>query len=257
MVVVPYTDLHPLTALAVGPEAVLSRMSAPTSYWRLMMTLWASREDFTLVEHDVVPAVGGLEALGACPEDWCAYPYDCGGHLMTALGCTKFSSAIAARHPDLISHIAPEHRHWDGLDAVVVGELHRRGEHEHVHQPPATHHHQRSAQQARSLMHLNYIGNGSQYIHEDFAAGIPPIPPTDWDTDDPIAIAVCLESGLYEEGPVRGEQKAEAKAEEKEEKAEAKTEAKNVKDEAVVEKAQAKAADAAETKAAEAVEHPA
>jgi hypothetical protein len=248
MVVVPYTELDLETVAAVGPEAVLSRMGGPTSYWRLVYALWRGADDFTIVEHDVVPSAAGLAELGACPEDWCAYPYECGGKMMTALGCTKFRVAIRTRHPDLISRIAPEHRAWDGLDAMVIGELHRRGEREHVQEPPVIHHH-RPLPAGRSSMHLNYIGDGSRYLHEDFAAGIPPIPPTDFDTDDPVAIAVCLESGLYEEGPVRGEQKAEQKAEAAEAKDEAKTEAKNAKDEVIVEKAQAKAEAAEATKA--------
>ena len=47
-------------------------------------------------------------------------------------------------------------------------------------------------------MRLHYVGEG-RYIHEDIPRGIPPMPPTDFETEDPIAIAVALESGLYEE----------------------------------------------------------
>jgi hypothetical protein len=50
-------------------------------------------------------------------------------------------------------------------------------------------------------MKLRYIGDGSRYLHEDAAHGIPPIPPSDFETEDPIAIAVAVESGLYTEAP--------------------------------------------------------
>lgn len=45
-------------------------------------------------------------------------------------------------------------------------------------------------------MKLHYIGDG-RYLHEDASVGIPPIPPTDFETDDPRIAAIAVESGLY------------------------------------------------------------
>jgi hypothetical protein len=58
---------------------------------------------------------------------------------------------------------------------------------------------------------LHFIGDGTRYLHEDYAAGIPPIPPEDFDTDDPIVIQVALESGLYEEATRTEAKEADAK----------------------------------------------
>lgn len=71
------------------------------------------------------------------------------------------------------------------------------------------------------MARLHWIGDGSRYIHEDFAAGIPPMPPADFDTDDPTAIAVALESGLYEEVTKTEAKEADAKKAKAEAKAEA------------------------------------
>lgn len=143
-VVVPYIHdmLHPDTSTAVGDSAIFVQLG-PTNdgYYWLLDTLWEEDETFVVVEHDVVPHAGALEELLACPSDWCAFPYDCGGLEMTGLGCTKFSAALTGRQPDVLSRIVPDQRGWNGLDAVVLGELRRRGEREHVHSPAVGHNH--------------------------------------------------------------------------------------------------------------------
>lgn len=199
-VYVPYTDLAPGVAEALRPDAPRYRWTGDDErqYWWLLRGLWQDGEPFTIVEHDVIPPAGAVAEMWGCPEDWCAVPYPCGGIVTTALGCTKFEAPLLARYPDLVERLPDAARAWHSLDNAVIGELHRRGEREHVHTPPAEHlHGWRSAKEAITLAHLRYIGDGSRYLHEDAAHGIPPIPPADFETDDPRVISVAVGSGLY------------------------------------------------------------
>jgi len=224
-VLVPYTAIHPATyAATVGARRVYVG-SDDEAYWRLLRDTWWQRRSTIIVEHDVVPPPGGLAEMAACPCDWCAFAYRCGDIWTTALGCTKFGAPLMTRNPDIVSRVVPGQRGWNGLDGVVIGELHRRGEHEHVHEPRAIHHHDDTTTRRITMTKLKYVGDGSRYLHEDYFAGIPPIPPTDWETDNETAIAVCLESGLYLEdtsGDTKAE-KAQARADVKD----AATDAKN------------------------------
>jgi hypothetical protein len=200
-VVVPFTDLAPETKAALAAERLRPRYVDVSAdgwdYWRLVCELWSAGSMFALVEHDVVPPPGAVRAMLACPRDWCAHEYKQGSLVGTAFGCTKFSAAIIARHPDAVSRILPQHRGWDGLDSMVIGTLHRNGEVEHVHQPPAWHLHYpdgwtpaqpRARRRNAKMSHLSYVGTG-RYLNG--------IPTADFDTDDPVTIAICLESGLY------------------------------------------------------------
>ena len=196
-VVVPWTDLAPETALAVmrhRPRYVWTGWT-DESYWYLLAELWEARETVILVEHDVVPAAGTLDAMAACPHDWCACEYRCGDLYMTALGCTKFSGDLMERNPDVVNRILS--RAWNGLDGQIVATLHMHGETEHVHGPAAWHlkwesgiAHGGATMNRRSVraMRLLYVGNGG-YLNG--------IPASDFDTDDPETMAQCLGSGLY------------------------------------------------------------
>ena len=200
-VIVPFTDLAPETKVALEAERLHPRYvdvsASDWSYWELTASLWSDGREFVLIEHDVVPPPGAVRAMLACPKPWCAVPYRQGSLVGTAFGCTKFSAAIIARHPDAVSRILPQHRGWDGLDSMVIGTLRRNGEVEHVHQPPAWHLHYpdgwipaqpRARRRNAEMTQLRYVGTGR------YMTGIPT---ADFETDDPVVIAQCLESGLY------------------------------------------------------------
>jgi hypothetical protein len=217
-VVVPYTRVEPEVAAAlagVDPAPVWASTAADDrAYWRLLCGLWADGDTFVIVEHDVVASGGAVAGLLDCPEEWCAVLYGIGPTAGTALGCTKFSRGLTARHPDLIDGVPAHARGWNGLDGVVIGELHRRGEREHVHGPAVRHLHW-EPKEARTLTTLRWTGDGSRYLHEDAQAGIPPMPPADFETDDPRVISIAVGSGLYTEDtsgdtPRRGRRQAAA-----------------------------------------------
>ena len=193
----PYTRILPEVRDALPLTAEWTNVSdADESYWYLLAELWEARETVILVEHDVVPAAGTLDAMAACPHDWCACEYRCGDLYMTALGCTKFSGDLMERNPDVVNRILS--RAWNGLDGQIVATLHMHGETEHVHGPAAWHlkwegetaRGGTTMMDRRSMraMRLLYVGNG-RYLNG--------VPASDFDTDDPETVAQCLGSGLY------------------------------------------------------------
>jgi hypothetical protein len=196
MATVPYVPMmlkdETVAALRGERVAYVDVSEDRHAYWRLLRGLWASGEDVLLVEQDIVPHRGALADLDACPWDWCAFPYDYAGMALTAFGFVRWRSEFTARYPDVVDGILERNRDWLGLDGVVIGELHRRGEKEHIHGPEVRHLHYPEAPQRRRTLtatRLVYVGDGYKYLHA--------IPMANFETDDPATIAVCLESGLY------------------------------------------------------------
>ena len=163
------------------------------SYWRLLCLYW-KLGSFIVVEQDVVPTRAQIDTLWACPQEWCAHRYQMDGIVESGLGCTKFHSSLLERTAGLPDAIIDEHRHWQSLDAMVIGELHRRGFVEHIHEPAVLHLHDYKPPEPRrrELTKLHFIGDGTRYLNG--------IPAADFETWDPETVAICVESGLYEAG---------------------------------------------------------
>jgi len=108
----------------------------------------------------------------------------------TALGFVRFRLPIMQRNPTVLSGIIEAHRRWDGLDSMIVAELHRHGEQEHVHLPSVEHLHEYTSppHRRRELTKLRYIGDG-RYLNG--------VPADDFETWDAEQVAVCVDSGLY------------------------------------------------------------
>lgn len=94
MIVVPYTDLSPLTAEAV-PDARFVRVEPEHGYRLLLAELWREGAAFTLVEHDVIPTQAQLDALESCDRPWCFHGYF-PGHWVPVFGCARFSADLIA-----------------------------------------------------------------------------------------------------------------------------------------------------------------
>lgn len=239
-VVVPFTAIHPATAEATVGATRAYVGTDGEAYWRLLRDLWWAGRTFIIVEHDVAPEPFSIPEMWDCPFAWCAVPYPMGEITTTALGCTKFGAALMAEYPSVVAAIAPGQRGWNGLDGVVIGALTREGLSPHEHGPVARHYHEDTETRRIVMTRLSWVGEGTgRYIHEDAAAGIPPTPPADFETDDPIQIAVCLESGLYVVAS-----SADTRAAKKEAKAEADQAKADAKEAKAVEKDAAKAAEA-------------
>ena len=191
-VVVPFAlgFLRDETRAAV-PDARFVQMVDDQSYWRMLCRYWKMGQPFIIVEQDVVPTRVQIDTLWACSCDWGSYLYNMNGIVAPALGCVKFSAELLERTAGLVASIMNPHRHWQSLDAMIIGELHRRRFTEHVHQPAVRHLHEPEKSKPRryELTKLHFIGDGTRYLNG--------IPAADFETWDAEQVAICLESGLY------------------------------------------------------------
>lgn len=147
--VVPFVSLRTETVHALYGETVrYAPVDATDGYWQLLADLWAARRTAIIVEQDIVVNETTVDELKICGHDWCAMPFPYRGNDRAfALACTKFSSALMERNPDLMEVIGQysdaKHppRHWCRLDAWIYAELSGRGErrHEHTRAKPLGH----------------------------------------------------------------------------------------------------------------------
>lgn len=160
-VVAPYTAFHPLTEAWLreyAPPVEYVHLEHDSAYWDLLCSLWASGDDFALIEHDMVPHDTTLPGFLDCPNGWCLHPYEGAPILGTprrrifrcALGCTRFRGEFTARYPDTVSRL----RHtsttifgrycnttWDRMDSQIASILFQSGERPCEHEPMVDHHH--------------------------------------------------------------------------------------------------------------------
>jgi hypothetical protein len=105
------------------------------AYDRLFRRLWAEGQPFILVEHDVLPWPGAVQALWACERPWCGFQYLIMGEMRVQLGCVKFDPARLGACPlpdgELVS--------WNGMDWRIIRALAERDASGHLHEPPVSH----------------------------------------------------------------------------------------------------------------------
>jgi hypothetical protein len=189
--IVPFTGglLRAETRAAVPEAQFVNVGNDPQAYWRLLKRLWAGTS-FMVIEHDIVPTQDQIDELWDCPQEWCAAPYDMGEIETTALGFVRFGFPLLQRTADLVGGIIESHRSWNGLDSMIVAELHRRGASEHVHLPAVQHLHEYTPEpRRRKLAKLHYVGDGTRFLNG--------VPASDFETWDAETIAICLDSHLY------------------------------------------------------------
>lgn len=104
--IIQYTQsgLQPKTRAwgeAHGAEFVDTGFDDEANYW-LLARLWRDGEAFMLIDHDIVPPVGAIEALASCGEPVCAFPFLADSSqfapAMEEIGCTRFSRALIRAH---------------------------------------------------------------------------------------------------------------------------------------------------------------
>lgn len=143
MVVVPYAnaetdpDVHAavrLNLLMQAIEPVYVPLVGETDYDALIRRLWAAGRPFILVEHDVLPWPGAVQALWTCDRPWCAFEYFMLGELRVALGCTKFDPSRLGPVP-----LPPEPVGWRTMDWHITDTLTTRRESAHLHEPAVGH----------------------------------------------------------------------------------------------------------------------
>lgn len=92
------------------------------SYYELFVELWQAREDFMLVEHDIVIAPGTVAALGACPHPWCACPISVHlavGNSYAAFQCNRWRRELMTGPLSLPAR----QRDWPGLSEFVLARM--------------------------------------------------------------------------------------------------------------------------------------
>jgi hypothetical protein len=101
------------------------------AYWRALCDIWATGEDFAIVEHDVVIHADAILSFDFCTGPWCTYGYDniCHPHCQEAwanmLGCTRFRAEVMAACPLALSSIPEGQRNWHNLcDHMAGNKLH-------------------------------------------------------------------------------------------------------------------------------------
>lgn len=127
--------------LTEGVPCEIAVCSADLDYGDALAAMWSRGEGFVVIEHDVVPWPGAMEAWASCEHPWCTYRYPFApGKIRNALGCVRFSDELVRAHPDL-----PEQwqgAHWNEMDGrvyrAVKGVLGTR-EDPHLHEPPLAH----------------------------------------------------------------------------------------------------------------------
>jgi hypothetical protein len=124
-----------LSALRMeGLEVRAHLCASPLDYGRLFTELWNAGKKFVIVEHDIVPSPGVVEALLGCPAGkHCTHQYPLHqGNLAISFGIGKYDP-VAEAPADWAS--TP----WRLLDGAVLPVVRQRCGPPHVHVPPVAH----------------------------------------------------------------------------------------------------------------------
>lgn len=114
-----------------GVEHLTFLLDTDTGYADLVAHLWSQGEGFTVVEHDIAPWPGAVDAMEWCPEPWCVHWYPFAPNaIRPAMGMIRFSTELIQANPDLGERWKGVE--WHQLDGkvypavlAVAGEPHR------------------------------------------------------------------------------------------------------------------------------------
>ncbi len=120
--------------------AVFFLLEGDSAYHDLIASLWASREDFVVVEQDIVPGPADVQSLIDCPHGWCAFCYDYPPFgLYAGLGLARFRAEVMKELPQAMTWCSLEsdeshpRRHFCRVDGYLKRYLQERGIRQHVH----------------------------------------------------------------------------------------------------------------------------
>jgi hypothetical protein len=141
-VIWPYTDRSTeesfKAVMASGwPVETYDVSGNDLAYGHLLERLWADAETFLIVEHDIVIGPTTAREFAECEEEWCSSPYTYFDQPVTTsgggLGCTKFSSQLMHRWPEMIrqanalSCAGHPNGHWCTRDLAIYTLLRQGG----------------------------------------------------------------------------------------------------------------------------------
>lgn len=146
----PYTSLCDEAVTAVeesGHDPLRVDVSgSDDAYWGLLSGLWAKRETFVVVEHDIVIPPTAIDELVNCPGEWCGFATPYVGTLWVGLSCTKFEASLLKDFSGVLDEVATmsdvghDQKHWCRLDAWIHSVLEREGVEQHPHRGRLGHH---------------------------------------------------------------------------------------------------------------------
>lgn len=112
-----------------------------TAYPRILAELWKEKQDFAVVEPDIVIREDVARAFLTCPCEYGAFPYAWTTDVGPALGCTWFRAAFLEKYPEAMSNVLRKRISWRQLDVVLMRHVLAReyGEQPHVHLPQVQH----------------------------------------------------------------------------------------------------------------------
>ena len=121
-----------------GVEHEVVLMAGDRDYSRLLTSLWADGEGFTIVEHDVVPFPGAISGLEDCDQPWCVHWFPFAKNaIRPALGCIHFSTELVSGNPHIDRHWGDSV--WNELDGKVYPAITALCGSPHRHHPDVAH----------------------------------------------------------------------------------------------------------------------
>ncbi len=141
-------DLKRETAQAVldywePRDVVMIRLNKddPSHYSHWLADIWAQKQDFVLIEQDIVIRADVTESFLSCPEPWCLFPYAWLTEVGPALGCSRFRAEFLTQFPDAMRKVLQHNVSWRQMDVVLMRHVLAReyGQQPHVHLPPVEH----------------------------------------------------------------------------------------------------------------------
>ena len=155
LILVPYVQgmLHEETVQAITDSGYpytlwpLNRDN-PYDYASLFAAWWTKPGDLIIVEQDIVPPAGAIDAMVKCERPWCSHSYYCNNPMPAyGLGLCRFTWAIKQIHPTLGEQAARDFRgnarrmHWMNLNERIIDLMNHWGITVHLHEPFAEHLH--------------------------------------------------------------------------------------------------------------------
>lgn len=111
------------------------------AYPKLIAEYWRKKQDFVVLEPDIVIRPDVVANILHCDCGYGAYPYEWTTNVGPALGCTWFRKEFIRAYPDAMEKVLERQVTWRQLDVVLMRHILARehGMQPHVHLPPVQH----------------------------------------------------------------------------------------------------------------------
>lgn len=112
-----------------------------SAYPKILAELWAQKQDFAVVEPDIVIRADVAEEILHCDCQYGCFPYAWTTDVGAALGCTWFRSSFLEKYPNAMREVMAKNITWRQLDVVLMRHILARKykEQPHIHLPPVVH----------------------------------------------------------------------------------------------------------------------